>query len=130
MFIKATAKDIPYLADEYKKFIWILFNKDHSERLQIHPSWQKKGKTHEISELYPDIVFVESIVDDELDYLEELGFDRKRMIWSKNHYRSFMITIKDNEVVEHSIGRCFCLDTVIEMLVPIYPELFEPPSIG
>jgi hypothetical protein len=130
MILTVTSKDIPEILEQHDKFIWIFYNKNTADYLQLRPSWFPGGAVNEISEIYPSVVILESTVDFELDYLETLGFDRKTMIWSKNHYRSFIITVEDGQVTRHSIGECFCAETFVDFVVKMYPELFEPPSVG
>jgi hypothetical protein len=131
MIVKVTQSDFPKILESYDNFLWILHLPHAKPPLQIYPSWIENSILTELQNLYPNINIFESIVDEELDFLEELGISREE-VWDPQNgeYRSFFITVKNNEVIEHSIGRCYCIDTVIEMLANIYPELFEPSSEG
>ena len=129
MFIRVTSENILDVLEKHPKALWILHPQKIGNAFHIVPSWQVDSKLTQFEELYPDVVFLESIVNEELEYLEELGFT-KEMMWSIHHYRAFIISLKDFEVVDHSIGRCHCEETLVEMVVDLYPELFEPPSVG
>jgi len=129
MFIKVTSENILSVLEKHPKALWMLHPQNIGNNYHVIPSWQYASKLSELEELYPDVVFLESVVDEELEYLEELGFT-KEMIWSKNHYRGFIISLKDFEVVDHSIGRCHCQETLVEMVIDLFPELFEPPGVG
>lgn len=128
MILRITSDDFPHILDTYPKAIWVLHAKNSDLSLKISPSWKKSGGTiNEINELYPDIVIFESIVDEELEFLDDLGFDHN-MIWSKNHHRAFMINLDEYAVKRHSIGMCHCTETFVDFVVDLFPELFEPPS--
>ena len=130
MILRITSDDFPHILDTYPKAIWVLHPKNSDSSLAILPSWIKSGGTiNELNELYPDIVIFESIVDEELEFLDELGFDHN-MIWSKNHHRGFIINLDEYAVKKHSIGMCYCTATFVELAVDLFPELFEPPSEG
>lgn len=130
MILRITSDDFPHILDTYPKAIWVLHPKNSDSSLALLPSWRKSGGTiNELNELYPDIVIFESIVDEELEFLDELGFDYN-MIWSKNHHRGFMINLDEYVVKKHSIGMCYCTATFVELAVDLFPELFEPPSEG
>ena len=129
MFIRVTSENILSVLEKHPKALWLLHPEKIHDFFHIVPSWQANSKLSQLEELYPDVVFLESVVTEELDYLAELGFTNE-MIWSKHHFRAFMVSLKDFEVVDHSIGRCHCEETLIEMVVDLYPELFEPPSVS
>lgn len=130
MILRITSDDFPHILDTYPKAIWFLHPKNGGANLQLSPSWTIENNTiNQINELYPDIVIFESIVDEELEFLDALGFDHD-MVWSKNHYRGFIINLDEYSVKRHSIGMCFCTETFVELAVDLFPELFEPPSEG
>ena len=129
MIVKVTSEDFPHILDKHPKAVWILHPKDGMESLTLYPTWMRKGPISEMSELYPDVCIFESIVDEELEFLYELGFTED-MIWSKNHNRGFIINLVDYSVVRHSIGMCYCQDTFVQFVVDLFPELFEPSSEG
>lgn len=128
MIIRITSDDFPHILDQYPKAIWFLHPKNPEVNLQLSPSWLRENNSiNEINQLYPDLVIFESNVDEELEFLDALGFDHD-MIWSKHHYRGFIISLEDYAVKRHSIGMCYCNNTFIELAVDLFPELFEPPS--
>lgn len=128
MILRITSDDFPHILDTHPKAIWVLHPENGGPNLQLLPSWKKSGgPINEINELYPDIVIFESIVDEELEFLDALGFDHN-MIWSKNHHRGFMINLDEYAVKRHSIGMCYCTKTFVDLVVDLFPELFEPPS--
>lgn len=129
MFIRVRAEDIPAILEEHPKIIWLLHDETFFPSRHIGPSWHGNTFLNEFESLYPSIPFLESIVTEELDSLYELGFT-KEMIWSKTYYRDFMISIEDSAVKDHTIGRCHCKETLVELAVDLFPELFEPPSVG
>lgn len=131
MIVRVTKSDFPKILETYDRFIWIFHLPHARPPLQIYPTWDGNTTLTTLQEMYPQITIFESIVDEELDLLEEIGIT-KDIIWDPRNgeYRSFFITVKNNNVIEDSIGRCYCLDTIIEMLLVIYPDLFEPSSIG
>lgn len=129
MLVKITSDDFPNILDKHPKAVWILHPKNGSLSLQLSPTWKKDGAISELSDLYPDVCIFESIVDEELEFLYELGFT-KEMIAYKDQYRGFIINLADYSVVRHSIGMCYCPETFVEFVVDLFPELFEPPSEG
>ena len=132
------------IIDIYRKnkenFVWIVYLKTPNPLHEIKPSfidWTKIGVDNPnfteilINEL-PKLNLLEGFVDEELDYITKNFAITKRYIWDTHNgeYRSFMMFFKDGEFVKHSIGECFCSDTLMRNIGEIMPDSLEPSGIS
>ena len=141
-------ENFPKLIQEHKKFIWIFnFPENNLEWdgaiREIVPSWYEpkiithRNKTKDFINLLPDgIVVLESIAENEIDFIIELGLPHEWIFELKENkpITPVILSFDKGWVYNTSVGRCYCLQTLIDFVVEIYPEKFtdllEPTSIG
>lgn len=131
MFVRINSENFNESLVKYKRFIWFIYfdgQEDEKYFMNIKPSWStnKSELTNEINNLFPDLIIGESKISEVMEIL--LGFNISMTeAWDdrNKHIRPFFISIDKGWIKSHSIGKCYCLDTVMEMIYDIHPELFE-----
>jgi hypothetical protein len=138
MFIKGNRDNFYEILSKHKKFVWIFHFSENILEIdttvkEILPSWyiiQEKGRSHKLNLLMEsvseDIVVVESIAENEVDLLMELGIDTDWLFHTENFkpIRLVIITFENGWVKSTSEDKCYCLNTLVEFLVELYPEKF------
>lgn len=130
-------EEFPNLILEHKKFVWIFnFPEDDLEIpgmiREIIPSWYEpfdKNRTNKIKEfieILPEgVIILESIAKEEIDFLLELGLPHDWMLEQEvKPIHPIIISFDKGWVNETSLGRCYCMNTLVEMVVETYPEKF------
>lgn len=137
--MRVTNDVIDKFREDKKSFVWIVYLSNPHPKHEIRPSfidWSKIGSYPNFIEVLiaelPNLNLLEGFVDEELDYITKNFGLTKRYIWDidNGEYRSFMLFFKDGEFVKHSIGECFCSQTLMKNIGEIIPESFEPPGEG
>lgn len=116
-----------------KKFIWLIygdFQLNKLNKLSLLPSWvMTEGKIASIINDFPNIVFVESMFDEVRDELHGLGYDlysdeNKIGLWDSDneHHKPVIIGFDRGWKKVDSVGKCYCLETLTDILFEIYPE--------
>jgi hypothetical protein len=118
---------------EFKKFIWICHIKKKN-KLVIRPSWDPlhEGIPTELQlldEMYPEVVIFESFVEDSVDKILEFGVDFSEIRSNDfdQELRPIMMSFDKGWLKETSTGKCYCTETLMELIISIYPELFQEP---
>lgn len=127
-----------------KSFVWITYLEIPHPMHEIKPTfidfsefdWMSTtvhfNKVSMLLESYPNLEILESFIHEDLDYICDNYGLLKSYIWDSENqnYRSFMLFFKEGKFIKHSIGECFCMDTLIRNISELIPELFEPTSEG
>jgi len=148
MRIKNAKENFPKLIQEHKKFVWIFHFPENNVEWEgaireILPSWYKpviqkhQNKTQHFIDLLPqEVIVLESIAQDEIDFIMELGLPNEWIFELKDSkpIHPVMVSFEKGWLYNTSVGRCYCLETLVDLVVEIYPEKFldllEPTSVG
>jgi hypothetical protein len=131
MLIRITDENFMESLIKYKRFIWFIYIDDQDTdkyRLSIKPSWSEEQNefVHEINNTFEDIIIAESKIGEVRDTL--FGFSiTDDELWDDHnkHLKPFFISVDKGWMKDYSIGRCYCLETVMDMIHGIYPEYFQ-----
>lgn len=137
MKIDNAREQFPKLLLDHKKFVWIFHFPENELEWEgaireIVPSWYTPiykihtNKIQNFMELLPEgVVILESIAKDEIDFLIELGLPKEWMLEQEVQPISpVMISFDKGWVNNTSIGRCYCIKTLVELMIETYPEKF------
>lgn len=137
MKITNAREEFPKLIQEHKKLVWIFHFPENdlewdSSIREILPSWYKprnkshRNKTKDFIDILPEgVVILESIAKDEIDFLIELGLPKEWMLDQEvKPISPAMISFEKGWINNSSVGRCYCIQTLVELVVETYPEKF------
>jgi hypothetical protein len=122
--------DITQKISEFKRFIWIC-HISKKNILDIRPSWDRLNTDFPttlevINQEYPNVVILESFVEESIDKILEFGvpLEYLRMNDSNNEFKPIMMAFDKGWLQDTSIDRCYCLETLTELIMLIHPENF------
>ena len=129
MFIRLTDADFNKALIEYKRFILMVYfdeQQDEEYWVKIKPTWSEESDRllEAFGEVFPDVVFAESKLSEIRETLHGFNISLDDL-WdeqSKN-YRPIIISIDKGWIKSTSYGKCYCDETLTEMIFDIYPEL-------
>jgi len=137
--MKANLETVKQYIEDKKSFVWITYIDNPFPEMEIKPTfidWSDPlrpiNKLNVIIDTYPNFTLLETFVNDDLDFMDE-NYDLPRSyLWDdvNKFYRPFMLFYKNGEMVKHSVGECYCLETLLKNTSMLIPELFEPTSVG
>lgn len=141
MLVRYTGGSHTDLFKEHDRFILLVFV---DLQLDFNPGWNlslspsfsttpEQSNHHvEIMKNFPDVVYVETMHSESYDMINNFGFDYDNEIMDlhNGHYKPMIVGVKKGRVVSHSIGRCYCAETYVDIIHSLYPELFEPTSVS
>jgi hypothetical protein len=121
------------LIRNHKKFIWLIYEEiqlDPNSDLTLRPTWIKDwGPIFDFQELFPEIVFVESMYSEVLEEVLELGYSMGKDVIEFGLWDSYNDILKPLIVgfdkgwkKVDSLGKCYCLETLTDIIFEIYPE--------
>jgi hypothetical protein len=130
MLIRINPWEVTQKIGEFKRFIWIC-HIQRKNQLVIRPSWDPlfegvSTALQTLDEMYPDVVILESFVEDCVDKLLEFGIDFQELRSNDfdQELRPIMMSFDKGWLKETSTGKCYCLETLTELIMSIYPNLF------
>lgn len=114
----------------YDRVIWF-FNRKGQENtgLSIKP-FGYGGVNDELFEEFKSVTVFETTIDDNPKIVEYFNLNDK-LLWSHKikTFNPRIILLKDGKKIYDQSGKkCYCLDTMIEMIFDLYPELIPVPS--
>ena len=129
MFIRLTDADFNKALIEYKRFILMVYfdeQQDEEYWVKIKPTWSEESDRllEAFGEVFPDVVFAESKLSEIRETLHGFNISLDDL-WdeqSKN-YRPIIISIDKGWIKSTSYGKCYCDETLTEMIFDTYPEL-------
>jgi hypothetical protein len=131
MLIRINPWEVIQKIGEFKKFIWIC-HIQRKNQLVIRPSWDPlyEGVPTELQlldDMYPEVVILESFVEESVDKILEFGVDFSEIRYNDfdQELRPIMMSFDKGWLKETSTGKCYCTETLTELIVSIYPELFQ-----
>jgi len=117
-----------------KRIVWFFFREDMKKTsgLQLRPLQSQDGESviNELIEEFPNVVFAETYIESSPKILEYFGLN-DNLIWDykKLIYNPRVLTVKDGYTLFDQAGKkCYCLDTLVEMIFELHPELVGVPS--
>lgn len=129
MFIKLTDNDFTKALINHKRFIWMVyFDKQDTDKtwVSIKPTWSEySSRTLEaFNEIFPEVIFAESKITEVIDTLHGFNISLSDL-WDDNskEYRPIIISIDKGWISSTSYGKCYCSETLTEMIFDVYPEL-------
>lgn len=143
--MKANFETVKEYMSQNKSFVWIVYLTNHKPYMEIKPTyvnWEVDfgidytyptgNKLSVLMEMYPNLIVLENFIHEDLDSISKTFGIPKSYIWDQENkeYRAFMMFFKDGQFVKHSIGECFCLDTLLKNISEIIPESFEPSGVS
>ena len=116
---------------KHKKIIWFLFRKGQEENLTIKPFGEgHESVNQELSEQFPDVTIFQSYISDNPLIMEYFDLNNSPL-WDyySKIYNPRLISVKDGQKIYDKSGKdCYCLDTILEMIFELYPELIPIPT--
>jgi hypothetical protein len=135
MLVRYKGGDFVSIVTKYKKFVWFIYDEVQTipnNPLTLKPTWIKSfGPIVEFQEIFPEMVFVESMIDEVKEEVFELGYNlnldsTEGGLWDGNndHFRPIIIGFDKGWKKVDSRYKCYCLETLSEILFEIYPNNF------
>ena len=120
---------------KYDRAIWFFFRKLQEESsLSIKPFIEEIPSVNmQVAIEFPQVNYFQTYIEDNPKIMEYFNLmDEHVWSYSNKFFNPRMISIKDGyKYYDQSGDKCYCLDTLVEMIFELYPELVpEPPSEG
>lgn len=117
---------------KHKRIIWFFFRKgQETSSLTLKPFIEEiPSNNSELAKVFKDAVFFQTYIDDNPKIMEYFGL-MDRYVWDyKNKFFIPRIISVKNGVKHYDQNRnkCYCIETVIEMMFDLFPELVPEPS--
>lgn len=104
--------------------------------LEISPSFCEgcvSDRVREIAEdIIPDLTIVETMISESYDFANSLGINYGNHYDNNNgHMIPVMVAVGENgKVIRTSYGKCFCMETLLELVAEMDINLLKPPSVS
>jgi len=127
MVLRYQGGDFNNLIRNHKKFIWMVYIQGQLNpigTIAFKPSWVDKSLIiPEVISTFPNVTFVESLYDEVLDELIEMGYTNNDL-WDGNngHHLPIIVGMDKGWKKIDSLGKCYCLETLSDIIFQIYPE--------
>jgi len=112
---------------KHKKVIWFFFRKDQEQSgLSLKPFIDGVDSVNmEVSNEYPEVTFFQTILEDNPMLIEYLNLTDNNLWNHKSQcFNPRIITVKNGQnVYDQSGKKCYCLETLLEMIFDLHPEL-------
>jgi hypothetical protein len=133
MVVRYSGGNFNRLLIDNKKFVWFVYDEiqlDKTSKLSLLPTWIKPdGIIANIIDNFPNIIFVESIFNEVNDDLYGLGYNLDDDVehiglWDSHneHQKPAIIGFDKGWKKVDSVGKCYCLETLSDIMFEIYPE--------
>lgn len=133
MLIRYSGGNFSGLLINNKRFVWFIYLElqlDKTSKLSLLPTWIKPDSTiGNIINEFPNIIFVESMLNEVKDDLHGLGYylysdDEHIGLWDSHnkHQKPVIIGFDKGWKKVDSVGKCYCLETLTDIMFEIYPE--------
>lgn len=127
MLIRYQGGDFKNLIISHKKFIWLVYVEvqlNPRGYIALKPSWIEESRNiPEVIKTFPNVIFVESLYDEVLDELIEMGYSNGDL-WDDNngHHLPIIVGMDKGWKKIDSLGKCYCIETLSDIIFQIYPE--------
>jgi hypothetical protein len=113
---------------KHDRVIWFFFRKGQEKgSLELKPNCDI---INEVNEEFSGVTFYQTTIEDNPKILEYFNLLDEN-IWDYN-YKNFnprIISIKDGQkIYDQSGDKCYCLETLLEMIFDLYSELIPIPT--
>ena len=126
---KVTVQDYLEIAKEHKTFIWHFLQKDQCDSgclsfFSYFDDSQLKNGSHPIRDILNviNIPYFESLTEESVDFLIANGVPSIN-IWRFGNFNPIILGFRDGVVVTHSGLKCYCPESLIEMIAELDPNL-------
>lgn len=108
----------------------------HHHTLEISPTFCDvcpSDKVRIIAEdIIPSLNVIETLQSESFDFAVSLGLDYGNYYdYNNEHPLPLMIAVdKNGKVIDTSYQKCFCLETMLELIAEIDIDLLKPPGVG
>jgi hypothetical protein len=136
-----TINDFYDVARNNDYFLWHFLQKNQEKGvLGIHSYFRtnerlNKNSLKEIIDLV-DIPYFESYVEDSIDFLHDVGGFEFNQLWNYENipnstdfkdvrYNPVLIGFKKFSKVSDTLGKCYCVDGVLEVIADLNPEFLS-----
>ena len=136
MLIRYSGGNFNSLLINKKRFVWFIYEElqlDKTSKLTLLPTWIKPiSVITKLIEDFPNITFVESMYDEVIDELIEMGYQTNLHtsdggLW--DDYNKILVPLiigfdKGWKKVD-SIGECYCTETLTDIMFEVFPDEFN-----
>tara|TARA_R110000803_G_scaffold90401_3_gene157712 strand:- start:329 stop:733 length:405 start_codon:yes stop_codon:yes gene_type:complete len=118
---------------KYKKVIWFFFRKEQEQSsLSLKPFIDGVDSVNmEVSKEYPEVTFFQTVLEENPMLIEYLNLTDNNLWNHKSKcFNPRIITVKNGQNIYDQAGKkCYCLETLLDMIFDLHPELvLIPPS--
>lgn len=133
MRVKVDDNNFFYEFSKHKKFILMVFRKPIegvSLELRLETEQQPNTKYVEFTKMFEDVVFMETIIDEQYNLIEYLNINDKNIYdFDGKFFNPRMIVFENGwKKFDQSGKMCYCLETLIKLVFDLHPELIPKPS--
>ena len=133
MLIRYSGGSFNDLVYQNKNFIWLVYSDiqlDIRGTIALKPTWIKSySDITQLIAAFPQVTFVESMYDEVIEELTEMGYQSsvpsyEGGLWDVNNEILIPLFIgmsKGWKKVD-SIGKCYCTESLTDIMFEIYPE--------
>ena len=133
MVLRYQGGDFYGLIKNHKKFIMFVYDQIQTEEnnfLALRPTWiRPNGIISKVIQDFPNVTFVETMYNEVIDELIEMGYQpyldvEKGGLKDNKSGIFFPIFIGFDKGWKKldSVGKCYCMETLSEILFELYPE--------
>lgn len=117
---------------KHKRIVWFFFRKNQEKSgLTIKPFIEEVPSVNmSLSEHYTDVTYFQTYIEDNPKLIEYLNLTNEHL-WDHKHkvFNPRVITVVNGiKHFDQSGVKCYCLETLVEMIFDIYPELIPEPT--
>lgn len=132
MLVRYEGGNFPKLIRDHKNFIWFVYDEFQLKKsnVSLKPTWVDDNDVIKtFTDPFPKVVFVESLYSEVIEEIYELGYQlsldqTEGGLWDSNndHQRPLIVGFKNGWKYSDSIGKCYCLETLSDILFEIHPD--------
>lgn len=132
MVLRYRGGNFPKLIRDHKNFIWFVYDEFQLKKsnVSLKPTWVDDNNVIKtFTDSFPNVIFVESLYSEVIEEIYELGYQlsldqTEGGLWDSNndHRRPLIVGFKNGWKYSDSIGKCYCLQTLSDILFEIHPD--------
>jgi hypothetical protein len=128
MIERITSGDIIHKLAEHKKFM-VFCHLRSNGLLAIRPTWDPHPVVSDSSleifqELFPKLVIFEGYIDELYDEIIQFNLPKNDLFY-QGSLKPLIITFEKGWIKTTSLNKCYCYETLTEMIKGLHPEFFE-----
>jgi hypothetical protein len=130
MIERIKSGDIIHKLSIHKRFMVFCHLRDCGA-MAIRPTWDLHPLFPDVSltiyeDMFPNLVMFEGYVDELYDEILEFGISPSQLYYD-GKLKALMISFENGWIKSTSLNKCFCYDTLAEMIYNLHPEFFDNP---